>query len=142
MTFPFAHFVSSPLLLARSGKEARLVRAVRLWVVLNKLERPYGAAVEAQLGRRPAALALDLLMMRVGVAWPEAFIVNPPCCPRMTHDEALILAMVEAGVEGDRLRFDGLLQEMLPADTREALFQAATHLADTLSPARISGQAE
>lgn len=112
----------------QSQAEARLVRALRLWVVLNKQGRGHVDAVMQQLGSREGALALDLLMMRVGIAWTQAFVVNPPCCPRLTHDEGLILDMIAAGAAGDRPGFDRLLAEMLPADAREALFHAAAQL--------------
>ncbi|WP_158703088.1 hypothetical protein [Allosphingosinicella vermicomposti] len=119
----------------QSQSEARLVRAVRLWVVLNKQGRGHVGAVAQQLGSRESALALDLLMMRVGIAWTEAFVVNPPCCPRFTHDEALILDMVAMGAIDDRQGFDRLLSEMLPCDAREALFHSARQLGARIAAA-------
>lgn len=138
MPFSLADLTATPLVAALKDGEARFVRAVRSWVVLNKLEQPYGAPVADLLGSRAAAVELDLLMMRVGVAWTEAFTVNPPCCPRMTHDEALMLGLVRAAAAGDRPGFDGQLAEMLGADARESLYHAACHLAEALTPAPSS----
>ena len=138
MPFRFADLAATPLIAALKEGEACLVRAVRTWVVLNKLEQPYGGPVADLLRSRAAAVGLDLLMMRVGVAWTEAFTVNPPCCPRMTHDEALVLGLVQSAANGNRPGFDRQLSEMLASDARESLYNAACHLAEALAPAHSS----
>ena len=73
------------------------------------------------------------MLEEVGAAWPEPFCVSPPCCPRLSHDEALILDMVRAAGRGDRPGFDRLLSDLLPADARDPLFTSAALFASALS---------
>jgi hypothetical protein len=72
------------------------------------------------------------MLEEVGAAWPEPFCVNPPCCPRLSHDEALILDMVRTAGRSDRPGFDRLLSDLLPAEAREPLFVSAGLLAAAL----------
>ena len=102
--------------------EARIAASLRLWVALNKLGRCPLTAVSDRLGDARAAAHLHLLLEEIGAAWPDPFRVAPPCCPRLSHDEALVLDMVRLGGRGDRPGFDQLLAEMIPADMRERLF--------------------
>lgn len=111
---------------------ARLAAGIRLWVVMNKLGRSPLQAVGARLGSGRAAAHLHLLIEAIGAAWPEPFCVAPPCCPRLSHDEALALDMVRLAACGDRPAFDRLLAEMLPADTRERLYVSAGALGRSL----------
>ena len=105
--------------------DARLAAALRLWVVLSKLGRCPLQAVADRLGSIRAAAHLHLLLEEVGAAWPDPFCIAPPCCPRLSHDEALALAMVRAAAREDRPGFDRLLEEMIPADMRERLYLSA-----------------
>lgn len=115
--------------------EVRLATALRLWVVMNKLGRcPLQAAGE-KLASRRAAAHLHLLLEEVGAAWPDPFCVSPPCCPRLSHDEALILDMIRAAGRGDRPGFDRLLSDLLPVGAREPLFASASMLASAFSTA-------
>ena len=82
-------------------------------------------AVADRLGSVRAAAQLSLLLEEVGAAWPDPFCIAPPCCPKLSHDEALALDMVSIAARDDRPGFDRLLQEMLPADMRERLFVSA-----------------
>jgi hypothetical protein len=113
--------------------EARIAASLRLWVVLNKLGRCPMAAVADRLGDTRAAPHLHLMLEEVGAAWPDPFCVAPPCCPRLSHDEALVIDMVRLGGRGDRPGFDRLLAEMIPADMRERLFLSASVLSRALA---------
>ena len=113
-------------------EEASLAAGIRLWVVMNKLGRCPLQATGARLGSVRAAAHLHLLLESVGAAWPEPFCISPPCCPRLSHDEALALDMVRLARRGDRPAFDRLLQEMLPADVRDRLFVSAAVLGRAL----------
>lgn len=125
--------VRTPDMRALPAREARLAASLRLWVVMHKLGRCPMAALADRLGDARAAAHLHLLLEEVGAAWPEPFCVSPPCCPRLSHDEALILDMVRLGGCGDRPGFDRLLAEMLPADARERLFLSASVLSHALA---------
>jgi hypothetical protein len=115
------------------AREARIAASLRLWVVLNKLGRCPMGAVADRLGNARAAAHLHLMLEEVGAAWPEPFCVAPPCCPRLSHDEALVIDMVRLGGRGDRPGFDRLLAEMIPADMRERLFLSASVLSRVLT---------
>lgn len=107
------------------ARDARLATALRLWVVMNKLGRCPMQAVADRLESVRAAAHLHLLLEEIGAAWPDPFCIAPPCCPRLSHDEALALDMVRFAARGDRPAFDRLLQEMIPCDMRERLFLSA-----------------
>lgn len=113
--------------------EARLATSLRLWVVLSKLGRCPMSAVADRLGDARAAAHLHLLLEEIGAAWPDPFCVAPPCCPRLSHDEALVIDMIGLGGRGDRPGFDRLLAEMIPADMRERLFLSASVLSRALA---------
>jgi hypothetical protein len=125
--------VRTPDIRDLEAADARLAAALRLWVVLNKLGRCPLQAVADRLGSVRAAAHLHLLLEEVGAAWPDPFCIAPPCCSRLSHDEALALAMVRAAAREDRPAFDRLLQEMIPADMRERLYLSAGVLGRVLS---------
>lgn len=112
---------------------ARLATALRLWVVMSKLGRCPLQAVADRLESVRAAAHLQLLLEEIGAAWPDPFCIALPCCPRLSHDEALALDMVRAAARGNRPGFDRLLQEMIPADMRERLYVSAGVLGRVLS---------
>ena len=113
--------------------EVRLASALRLWVVMNKLGRCPMQAVAGRLGCARASAHLHLMVAEIGAAWPEPFCVSPPCCPRLSHDEALVLEMIRLGREGDRPAFDALLRDMLPGEARDRLFLSASVLSRVLA---------
>jgi hypothetical protein len=115
------------------ARDARLASALRLWVVMNKLGRCPMQAVADRLDSVRAAAHLHLLLEEIGAAWPDPFCIAPPCCPRLSHDEALALDMVRAAAREDRPGFDRLLREMIPADMRERLFVSAGTLGRLLA---------
>jgi hypothetical protein len=105
--------------------EARILGALRQWVVASRSGRCPIAAAGARLGSKRAAAHLHLLLEEMGSAWPDPFAVSPPCCPRLSHDEALFAQMMAAAGQGDRPGFDRLLSDLLPGDARERLFLSA-----------------
>ena len=125
--------VRTPDFREMDGADIRLTAALRLWVVLTRLGRCPMQAVAGRLGSPGAAVHLHILLEEIGAAWPEPFCIAPPCCPRLSHDEALAVAMVRAAAAQDRPGFDRLLQEMIPADARDRLFQEAGALGGMLA---------
>lgn len=123
----------TPDLRAMSVSEARTVMALRLWIVMAKLGHCPLRAVTERLGCARAAAHLHLLLEEIGAAWPDPFCAAPPCCPRLSHDEALAVAMIRTGGRRDRPAFDRLLADMLPADVRERLYLSATVLSGALA---------
>ena len=128
--------VHTPKIRNLDAADARLASALRLWVVLSKLGRCPMQAVADRLNSLRAAAHLHLLLEEVGAAWPDPFCIAPLCCPRLSHDEALTLAMVRSAAYEDRPAFDRLLQEMIPADMRERLYVSAGALGRMLGSLR------
>jgi hypothetical protein len=126
---------ATPDLRVMAATEARTVMALRLWIVMGKLGHCPLRAVTERLGCARAAAHLHLLLEEVGAAWPDPFCAAPPCCPRLSHDEALALEMIRAGGRRDRPGFDRLLADMLPADVRERLYLSAAVLSEALESA-------
>jgi hypothetical protein len=124
--------VRTPHMGEMAGREARVVGALRLWVVMNKLGRCPMQAVADRLGDARAAAHLHLMLEEIGAAWPDPFCVAPLCCRRLSHDEALVIDMLRFGAAEDRPGFDRLLAEMIAADMRERLYLSATVLSRVL----------
>lgn len=112
---------------------ARIAVAIRLSLAFGQTGRDPIAPAADRLGSRAAALALNLFLAQVGAAWPDPVRIHPACCPRLSHDEALLIDMVGLADAGDRRGFDRLLCEMLPFDTRERLFDSARRLAEAMA---------
>jgi len=111
---------------------ARLVSALRLWVAARQSGRCGIAAAGERLGSARAGAHLHLLVEEIAAAWPDPFAVSPPCCRRLSHDEALLADMLTLARAGDRPGFDRLTGEMLGGDARERLFLSAAVLARCL----------
>jgi hypothetical protein len=121
--------LANPTLVELAEPETKAVKALRLWAALQRGGQSGMKAIEDSLGSPRAAAHLHLLLEEVAVAWTEPFAVSPLCCPRLSHDEALLADMLHLGRTGDRPGFDRLLCEMVAADERERLFLSATVLA-------------
>lgn len=122
----------TPDLRMMEASEARMVMALRLWIVLGKLGHHPLRALTDRLGCARAAAHLHMLMEEIGTAWPDPFCAASPCCPWLSHDEALAVQMLRAATRRDRPGFDRLLSEMLPGDVRERLFVSASIFSEAL----------
>lgn len=112
---------------------ARLVRAMRLWVACARRSQSPRALLAEVLG--PAGPLLARFMERVVAAWPDPLAVMPPCACRLTHDEALLLALVARAGACDRDGADRQLCEMFAPDERARLWAVARALAEGLEAA-------
>lgn len=126
-------FLPPPRLADLEANEIAIVSATRRWVRARGTACPLQAAA-ATLGSREAANALHLLLAALAAAWPDPFAVSPPCCARLTHDEATLVGMVLASRNHPRPVFDALLCEMLDQDGRDRLFHAAPKLGAAIAP--------
>jgi hypothetical protein len=122
----------TPTMTDLSIQQARVVGALRHWVIARKLGHCPVAAMLGRLGSRRAAAHLHLLIEEIGAAWPDAFAVSPPCCPRLSHDEAVLAQMAALAACDDRPGFDRLLCDLIPGDARERLFLSSAVLSRTL----------
>ena len=120
---------TTPELGTMPAAEARIISALRLWVVMNRLGRPPMQPVAERLGSARAAAHLHLLIDEIAAAWPEPFCVSPPCCRRLSHDEATAGAMIAIAGRGDRRGFDRLLEDLVPPEVCERLFLSSSMLA-------------
>ena len=118
----------TPWLSSLDAPDARLIKSVRHWVFAAKSGQCRIAALTARLGCGRTAAHLHLLLDEIGAAWPDPFCVAPPCCGRLSHDEATLSNMLATAAEGDRAAFDRLLSDLLPADVRERLYLSVTVL--------------
>src|SRR3546814_12319415 len=94
--------------------------------------------LERRWGNILAARRYRLVVEAIGHVWPEAFAVAPPCCPRVSHDEALLAAMVGAAGAGNRANFDWLTAELLGGEAREIPFVPPGNLPPARPPGRVS----
>lgn len=122
----------TPTVAELTADQARLVGGLRLWLVANRSRRCPIAAAGARLGSLRAGAHVHLLLEEIGAAWPDPFAVSPPCCPRLSHDEALLTIMFDFAGRGDRPGFDRLLSDLLPGDARERLYLSTTVLGRVL----------
>ena len=115
----------TPTMAELTDPEARLIGGLRFWVTASRSGRCPIAAASMRLGSLRAGAHLHLLLEEIGAVWPDPFAVSPPCCPRLSHDEALLSRMLELAGFADRPSFDRLLSDLLPDDARERLFLSA-----------------
>ena len=121
-------FSRSVELQSLTDPDVKAVRGLRLWVAAQHAGRCPVAALAAQLGCMRTSAHLHLLLEEVGAAWPDPFAVSPPCCPRLSHDEATFAAMLVLAYSGNRLGFDRHLADLIGPDERERLFHSAALL--------------
>lgn len=142
MGLDIAALARMPMLASLDEEEARLLQAARLWVGLRKQGIDPGPAMTARLGSKAAAWKFWLLMEEVGTAWPDPFLLSPPCCGRLTGDEATLCQMLHAAAAGDRAAFLRLLEELLPIEFSDRLYSSACSLISSLAQPARSGEVE
>jgi hypothetical protein len=133
MAFDFKSLLAQPVLTALTGGQSNIIVSARLWVAMRKRGGDPSPVMAQRLGSDSAAWQFWLLMEEVGTAWPDPFLVSPPCCGRMSHDEALLLDMLHHAAARDGAAFHNLLAEMLPMDHRERLYGTAGALVTALT---------
>lgn len=118
-------FAPLPLIGELAARDARIAFSLRHWVIARKQGRCPIAGLAQRLGTAHAAAQMHILLEEVGCAWPEPFCVSPPCCPRLSHDEATLCRMLRYAHRADRAGFDAELRDLIPADTRQRLYASA-----------------
>ena len=130
---PIATMFRTPALDEIEPDGARVVAGLRHWVAAQRGGACAMSAAAARLGSRRAGAHLHLLIEEIAATWPEPFAVSPPCCRRLSHDEALLAEMIALSGAGERPSFDRLLADLLPSETRERLYLSAGVLGRVLA---------
>ena len=128
---PHAAFAAPPLADA-SPLAHRLVRAFRVAGLASGQDGDPQLRLIELLGSAQAASCFRLLIAGMAHVWPDPLTVFRPCCSRLTHDEAALLAMVSHAGRHDRHAFDRAIAEMIGEDARDWLFVTAARLAAAL----------
>ena len=110
-----------PRISSLAPPQARLVGAIRSWVVAHRLRQSPSEALKSRVGSARAAAHVEMLLGEIACTWPDPFAVAPPCCACLSHDEALVAQMLGLAEMQDQPAFDRLLADLLPADERERL---------------------
>lgn len=124
MAWDIMKLAATPCLGRLAEGQASLVVSARLWVALRKSGQDPAPAMTQRLGAADAAWRFWLLMEEVGTAWPDPFLVSPPCCRRLNFDEAVLLDMVHHAARRDRIGFIRLVEDMLAVEIAERLYRA------------------
>ena len=130
-------FTEQPLVRDLPVDAAQAILALRYCILCRRSERDPMPELERRWGNILAARRYRLVVEAIGHVWPDPFAVAPPCCPRVSFDEALLAAMVGAASGGDRVRFDTLTAEMLGSDARAMLFTALENFVRARAPGRV-----
>ena len=77
-----------PLVRDLSVEAAQAVLALRYCILCRRSERDPMPELERRWGNILAARRYRLVVEAIGHVWPEPFAVAPPCCPRVSFDEA------------------------------------------------------
>ncbi len=126
-----------PLIRDLSVEAAQAVLALRFCILCRRSGNDPMPELERRWGNILAARRYRLVVEAIGHSWPEPFAVAPPCCPRVSFDEALLAGMVSAAARNDRAQFDWLTAEMLGSDAREMIFVALENFIRARSPGRV-----
>ncbi len=126
-------FAATPALRALPFEHGCFIGALRHWARAHRAGRCPTSAAATHLGSARAAAHLGLLVEEIAACWPDPFAVAPPCCTRLSHDEATLAAMLRLGAGQDRRGFDELLRDLLPADARERLFVSSAAIGRLLA---------
>lgn len=132
-------FTEQPLVRDLPVDAAQAVLALRYCILCRRAERDPMPELERRWGNILAARRYRLVVEAIGHIWPDPFAVAPPCCPRVSFDEALLADIVIAAGARDKVQFDCLTAEMLGSDAREMLYSALENFVRARAPGHVSG---
>ena len=121
---PFRTLADTP------GVPADLIMAVR-WKVacLRKGADPIPRLID-RLGRGARAGRAVSIVRLIGAIWPDPFMLSPPCCRRLSFDEALLCDLAAAAAAGDRGGFDRHACDLLNDHARGRLWRELAAFSD------------
>lgn len=128
MAFDLDLLTSTPDIRTVAPVHARLVCALRYTHLARKGRSFCCDDLADQLGAPLAVHAFLVFLDEAGRAWPEPIVLNPPCQPRMSYDEMLLVDCATAAAKSDRASFDSFLCDMLDRASRASVWNAARRL--------------
>ncbi|MBD59689.1 MAG: hypothetical protein CL808_06160 [Citromicrobium sp.] len=128
MAFDLDLLTSTPDIRTVAPVHARLVCALRYTHLARKGRSFCCDDLADQLGAPLAVHAFLVFLDEAGRAWPEPIVLNPPCQPRMSYDEMLLVDCATAAAKNDRASFDSFLCDMLDRASRASVWNAARRL--------------
>lgn len=132
MSHPQLAAFAAPPLASMPLPAHQLIRAFRVAGLASAQDGDPQPRLVELLGTANAASCFRLLLSGMAHVWPDPLTVFRPCCPRLTHDEAALLAMISHACRHDRRAFDAAIGEMIGEDARDWLFATAARLAEAM----------
>lgn len=128
MALNLAALTSTPDLRCLPEIQVRFVGAWRYMHIARRSSGYQHHHLLRYLGNLEAIRPFHVLSDEIGRAWPEPFVLNPPCQPLCSYDEMLMLDLTTAAAKDNRKAFDHFLCDMVSASGREAIWNAARRL--------------
>ena len=118
----FQYFSALPSIRELPPFAAQAILALRYSVLCRRMGQNPMPELERRWGNATSAQRFTVLVEAIGHMWPDPFAVAPPCCSKVSFDEALLADIVTSARMDDRRRFDIQTAEMLGHDARNMLF--------------------
>ncbi|MFV0643342.1 MAG: hypothetical protein ACK5NN_02390 [Sphingomonadaceae bacterium] len=125
MAFEMETFTSTPDIRMVSPVHARIVNALRYTHVARASRSYCHDTLARSLGNAGAAWGFHVFLDEVFRAWPDPIALNPPCQPRFSYDEMLLVDLSTAAARNDRASFDKFCEDMIGKSGRNAIWHAA-----------------
>lgn len=139
MPFDLDLLTSTPDIRMVAPVQARIVFGLR-YTHLARQRRCYCANELAEhLGSSGAVSRFHVFLDEAGRAWPEPIALNPPCQPRLSYDEMLLIDCAAAAARDERRVFDHFLHDMIGEGARHGLWFAARRLMAAMGVRSPSG---
>jgi hypothetical protein len=102
----------------------RILQSARIAILTQRRGGEPLASLTSRLRNTDHARRMLHLITLAGAIWPEPFMLSPPCCGRLTPDEALLGELAVHANHGDRPAFDRAGRDLISEDGRDQLWRA------------------
>lgn len=114
-----------------------MIMGTRLCILFGQAGRDPTPDLAVRLRSMEAARRVARLVRSIQEAWPDAFLVHPPCCMTLSPDEALLGDLVVAATRGDEDSAVVLMRDVFPAETVRHLFLETVAAAAAIQSAQL-----
>lgn len=128
MPFDLAALTSTPDIRNVPELHARIVCALRYTHIARSRKCYCAQRLAEHLGTPGAVHCFHVYLDEFGRALPEPIALNPPCQPRMSYDEMLMVDCATAAAKDDRKTFNHFLSDMIGEGGRRSVWLAARRL--------------